>query len=81
MDSVIIGISTFLVSGAAIVTGCHIALTLGRLRARRNPALHELEQIAAELRNHMVAPAPVESPRFELRIRSFRGFDSPPGRF
>jgi len=34
MDSAIIGISSFLASGAAIVIGSHIAITIGGLRSR-----------------------------------------------
>lgn len=81
MDNVIMGITSFLVTGAIMVIGCHIALTFSQLRAGHGHAPNDLEKIAAELGAHIAAPAPVGSPRFDGHFRTFRGFDSPQGRF
>ena len=86
MDSVIIGITSFLVTGAIMVIGGHVALTISQLRAselrvRPARATNDLEKIAAELGARIAAPAPANSPRFDGHFRTFSGFDSPPGHF
>jgi hypothetical protein len=79
MDSVIIGATAFLVSGAAIVIGCNIALTIANLRAHRKLSGHEITQIAEAIRH--TESAPDSTPRFGIHTRTFHGFDSPQGRF
>ena len=81
MDSVIIGITSFLVTGAIMVIGGHIALTISHPRARPARAANDLEKIAAELGARIAAPAPANSHRFDGHFRTFRGFDSPHGHF
>lgn len=82
MNEVIMGISSFLVTGAIMVIGAHIGFSFSRLQAGPRQPANDLEKIAHDLGTHMAAPAPTGTPRFESPFRStFSGFDSPPGRF
>jgi hypothetical protein len=95
MDQVYVGLVTFLVSGALIVVGCHVAISIEQRKAEHRDAIFErwttrartLIAITDEVRTSMPTPTPtivpsvLQTQRWPIRRNEFRGFNSPPGRF
>lgn len=79
METITYGITSFLVSGAAIVIAAHAWLTIRSLGCRRHLTDADIAQIHEALRTdeHRADPGP----RFDFPPQTFRGFSSPEGRF
>lgn len=74
METAIYGITSFLVSGAAIVLAGHVALTIGNLRPRRLSD-REIARIHDALRTDEHRED--AGPRFGFPSHSFHGFGNP----
>jgi hypothetical protein len=95
MNEVYLGLVTFLVSGALIVVGCHVAISIEQRKTKHLNAIFERWTARAlahipvtnEMRTSMPTPTPtivssvLQTQRWHMSGSDFRGFNSPPGRF
>jgi hypothetical protein len=81
MESIIIGTTSFLVTGAFIVIGAHIALTISRIRAdwaALSDVSAEADGVEATLQSE-ASPYDI-SPQFEVHRRAFNARNGQPFR-
>jgi hypothetical protein len=89
MNEVHLGLMAFLVSGALIVVGCHVAISIEQHKTEHRNAIFERWTTRAQTRipvieeiqaSTIVSSVP-QTQRWPIRQNEFRGFNSPPGRF
>lgn len=95
MNEVHLGFVTFLVSGALIVVGCHVAISIEQRKTEHPTAIFERWRTRAQARISVTdeirtsTPTPtrtivssvLQTQRWHMSGSEFRGFNSPPGRF
>jgi hypothetical protein len=88
MDQVYVGLLTFLVSGALIVVGCHIGISIQQHKASLDRCITQAQTRIRSVRKiHTSTPTSttvssvLQTQRWPVSRSEFRGFNSPPGRF
>jgi hypothetical protein len=88
MDQVYVGLLTFLVSGALIVVGCHIGIsirqhktTLDSWVTQAQTRIRGVRKIHTSVPTSTIVSSVLQTQRWPVSRSEFRGFNSPPGRF
>jgi hypothetical protein len=88
MHQVYVGLFAFFVTGAIIVVGCHLAIslehfktTLGRWTTQTQARIAGVGKIRASTPTSTIVSSVLRTQRWPISRGEFRGFNSPPGRF